>query len=38
MGYVAMFILGMMMGSVVLWLLIDTMCYIAPKKERKQWK
>jgi hypothetical protein len=34
MGYVTMFILGMM-GSVVLWLLIDTKCYIAPKKEKK---
>lgn len=35
MGYVVMYILGMMSGVVVLWLVIDTKCYIAPMKERK---
>ena len=34
MGYATMFIIGMMTGTVVLWLVIDTKCYIAPKKER----
>ena len=34
MGYVVYFILGMMTGTAVLWLVIDTKRYIAPKKER----
>jgi hypothetical protein len=34
MGNVTIFLAGMMMGSVVLWLIIDLRYYIAPKKER----
>ena len=34
MGYTTMFIMGSLVGMVILWLVIDTKCYIAPKKER----
>lgn len=34
MGNVAIFLSGMMMGSVVMWLIIDLRYYIVSKKER----
>lgn len=34
MGNVAMFLAGMMAGSVVLWVVIDLRYYIVSKKER----